>query len=169
MELFLESGYVSLNKHGEELCGDRVESIYHDDSMTLVLADGLGSGVKANILSTLTSKIICTMMAQGMPIEDCVQTIAGSLPVCNVRKIAYSTFTILNVDKQGNAYMVQFDNPNMIVLRDGKNLEYEIKKICKEVTQVSFTHKINNAKEVVEVSITIGEEEAKTIQYTLKK
>ncbi len=127
MELFLESGYVSLNKHGEELCGDRVEAIYHDDSMTLVLADGLGSGVKANILSTLTSKIICTMMAQGMPIEDCVQTIAGSLPVCSVRKIAYSTFTILNVDKQGNAYMVQFDNPNMIVLRDGKNLEYEMK------------------------------------------
>lgn len=127
MELFLESGYVSLNKYGEELCGDRVESIYHDDSMTLVLADGLGSGVKANILSTLTSKIICTMMAQGMPIEDCVQTIAGSLPVCNVRKIAYSTFTILNVDKQGNAYMVQFDNPNMIVLRDGKSLEYEMK------------------------------------------
>lgn len=127
MELFLESGYVSLNKQGEELCGDRVESIYHDDSMTLVLADGLGSGVKANILSTLTSKIICTMMAQGMPIEDCVETIAGSLPVCSVRKIAYSTFTILNVDKVGNAYIVQFDNPNMIVLRDGKNLEYEMK------------------------------------------
>lgn len=127
MELFLESGYVSLNKQGEELCGDRVESIYHNDSMTLVLADGLGSGVKANILSTLTSKIICTMMAQGMPIEDCVETIAGSLPVCNVRKIAYSTFTILNVDKEGNAYIVQFDNPNMIVLRGGKNLEYEMK------------------------------------------
>lgn len=126
MELFLESGYVSLNKYGEELCGDRVESIYHDDSMTLVLADGLGSGVKANILSTLTSKIICTMMAQGMPIEDCVKTIAGSLPVCSVRKIAYSTFTILNVDKAGNAYMVQFDNPNMIVLRNGKSLEYEM-------------------------------------------
>ena len=126
MELFLESGYVSLNKYGEELCGDRVESIYHDDSMTLVLADGLGSGVKANILSTLTSKIICTMMAQGMPIEDCVKTIAGSLPVCSVRKSAYSTFTILNVDKAGNAYMVQFDNPNMIVLRNGKSLEYEM-------------------------------------------
>ncbi len=126
MELFLESGYVSLNKFGEELCGDRVESIYHDDSMTLVLADGLGSGVKANILSTLTSKIICTMMAEGMPIEECVQTIAGSLPVCSVRKIAYSTFTILNVDKAGNAYMVQFDNPNMIVLRNGKNLEYSM-------------------------------------------
>ncbi len=126
MELFLESGYVSLNKYGEELCGDRVESIYHDDSMTLVLADGLGSGVKANILSTLTSKIICTMNAQGMPIEDCVKTIAGSLPVCSVRKIAYSTFTILNVDKAGNAYMVQFDNPNMIVLRNGKSLEYEM-------------------------------------------
>ncbi len=126
MELFLESGYVSLNKFGEELCGDRVEAIYHDDSMTLVLADGLGSGVKANILSTLTSKIICTMMAEGMPIEECVQTIAGSLPVCSVRKIAYSTFTILNVDKAGNAYMVQFDNPNMIVLRNGKNLEYSM-------------------------------------------
>ena len=97
MELFLESGYVSLNKYGGELCGDRVESIYHDDSMTLVLADGLGSGVKASILSTLTSKIISTMMAEGLSVEDCVSTIAATLPVCSVRGVAYSTFTIVHI------------------------------------------------------------------------
>lgn len=98
MSYFIENGYVSLNKYGEELCGDRVESIYHDGTTTLVLADGLGSGVKANILSTLTSKIIGTMMASGMSIEDCVDTIIATLPVCAVRQVAYSTFTILQID-----------------------------------------------------------------------
>ncbi|MEG0340415.1 MAG: serine/threonine-protein phosphatase, partial [Oscillospiraceae bacterium] len=73
--LWTDTGYISINKNGEQLCGDRVEIIgQNGDSLTLVLADGLGSGVKANILSTLTSKIICTMMANDMPIEECVDT-----------------------------------------------------------------------------------------------
>ena len=117
MSFFIESGYVSLNKYGEELCGDRVETIYYDGTLTLVLADGMGSGVKANILSTLTSKIIATMMANGMSIEDCVTTIVQTLPVCSVRQIAYSTFTILQIKHNGEAYMVQFDNPLCVMIR----------------------------------------------------
>ncbi len=126
MRYFIETGYVSLNKYGEELCGDRVESIYYDGTLTLVLADGLGSGVKANILSTLTSKIIGTMMANGMKIEDCVETIIQTLPICKLRQVAYSTFTILQIRSDGEAYMVQFDNPLCVLLRDGKRTEYPI-------------------------------------------
>ena len=94
--LCTDIGYLSLNKWGEQLCGDRVEIVDQGENSTvIVLADGMGSGVKANILSTLTSKIICTMMANGMPIEECVDTIAKTLPVCSVRQVAYSTFTII--------------------------------------------------------------------------
>lgn len=123
-KLFMENGYVSLNKHGEELCGDRVEvkhNAYGD--CTMVLADGLGSGVKANILSTLTSKILATMMDSGMPIEECVTTIAQTLPVCAVREVAYATFTGMKVHDR-EISLVQYDNPEVIMLRDGANLDY---------------------------------------------
>ena len=81
--LWTETGYVSINKFGEQLCGDCVEIINEsENTTTLVLADGLGSGVKANILSTLTSKILCTMISSDMAIEDCVETIASTLPIC---------------------------------------------------------------------------------------
>ncbi|MEG2038063.1 MAG: serine/threonine-protein phosphatase, partial [Ruthenibacterium sp.] len=125
--LWTDTGYVSINHVGEPLCGDRVEIIGNNAStLTLVLADGLGSGVKANILSTLTSKIICTMMANDMPIEDCVDTIVKTLPVCNVRQIAYSTFTIIRVTNNSVAELIQFDNPNVILLREGKEYNYPI-------------------------------------------
>lgn len=125
---FVESGYVSLNKYGEELCGDRVEIIKQGDTVTTVLADGLGSGVKANILATLTSKIIGTMIANGLATEDAVETIAHTLPVCSQRKIAYSTFSIAKIDKTGDAYLVQYDNPSAILLRNGKCTEYPTEK-----------------------------------------
>ena len=124
-KLCTDTGYVSLNKKGEQLCGDRVEIIArNDNSLTLVLADGLGSGVKANILSTLTSKILSTMIENGMPIEECVDTMVKTLPVCSVRKVAYSTFTIIHVEDNTTATLIQFDNPNVIVLRGGKSWEY---------------------------------------------
>ena len=125
--LWTDSGYISLNHVGEQLCGDRVEIIGDSEhNLTLVLADGLGSGVKANILSTLTSKILCTMMAGGMLLEDCVETIVKTLPVCSVRKVAYSTFTIIQIRENTEATLIQFDNPNVILLRGGKSWDYPI-------------------------------------------
>ena len=122
--LCADIGYRSLNKDGEQLCGDHVDVVYqHDNTTTIVLADGLGRGVKASILSTLTSKIISTMVAEGMDIEDCVATIAATLPVCSVRGVAYSTFTILRIIDNEEAELIQYDNPQVILLRDGKNFE----------------------------------------------
>ena len=119
----LEFGYVSLNKAGESLCGDKVESCYLDGHTTVVLADGLGSGVKANILSTLTSKILCTMISNGIPLEECVHTIIKTLPVCKIRGVAYSTFSIVYLDDDGKGRLIEFDNPQAIYLRQGKRLE----------------------------------------------
>ncbi len=128
--LCADIGYRSLFKHGEELCGDRVEIVEQGDSSTvIVLADGLGSGVKANILSTLTSRIISTMVAAGISIEDCVSTIAATLPVCSVRGVAYSTFTILRLIENRTAEIIQYDNPRVILLRDGKHVEFPVSEM----------------------------------------
>ena len=124
-DLCADIGYRSLNHFGEELCGDHIDVISeNDNSSVIVLADGLGSGVKAGILSTLTSKIISTLMAAGLSVEDCVSTIAATLPVCSVRGVAYSTFTIIHIVNSEYAEIIQFDNPPVILIRDGKSLNY---------------------------------------------
>ncbi len=124
-DLCADIGYKSINHYGEQLCGDHVDIVEQDENSTvIVLADGLGSGVKASILSTLTSKIISTMMASGLPIEECVSTIAATLPVCSVRGVAYSTFTILHLINNETVEMIQYDNPQVIVLRNHINYDY---------------------------------------------
>ncbi len=124
-DLCADIGYKSINHYGEQLCGDHVDiAVQNENSTVIVLADGLGSGVKASILSTLTSKIISTMMAAELPIEECVSTIAATLPMCSVRGVAYSTFTIIHLQNNEVAEIIQYDNPQVIVLRDGVNYEY---------------------------------------------
>ena len=131
MNISLEVSYKSLCKHGEELCGDKLEHIKTGDSDIIILSDGMGSGVKANILATLTSKILGTMLRQGAKLEDCVDTIAKTLPVCSVRKVAYSTFSILQIFNSGRAYLVEYDNPGCVFIRNKKmiNIPYTVKKI----------------------------------------
>ena len=124
-DLCADIGYKSINHVGEELCGDHVDVVEENENSTvIVLADGLGSGVKASILSTLTSKIISTMMAAGLPIEDCVATIAATLPVCSVRGVAYSTFTIIHLLDNSIAEIIQYDNPHVILLRNYEYYDY---------------------------------------------
>ena len=124
-DLCAEIGYKSINHDGEQLCGDHIDIVEQgNDSTVIVLADGMGSGVKASILSTLTSKIISTMMAASLPLEECVSTIAATLPVCSVRGVAYSTFTIMHIIDSHTVELIQYDNPHIIYIRDGELYDY---------------------------------------------
>ena len=122
-DLCTDIGYFSLNHYGEQLCGDnvRLAKTENGNEEIIVLADGLGSGVKANILSTLTSTIISTMFASGMDLDDTVKTVIDTLPICSERKIAYSTFSIVRIVNNRRAQIIQYDNPDIIMMRDGKN------------------------------------------------
>ncbi len=124
-DLCADIGYKSINHVGEQLCGDHVDIVEPDENSTvIVLSDGLGSGVKASILSTLTSKIFSTMLAAGLPLEECVEAVAQTLPVCSVRGVAYSTFTIIHLKNNETAEIIQYDNPQVILIRGEQNYEY---------------------------------------------
>ena len=124
-DLCADISYKSINHVGEQLCGDHVDIVSQPDgTKVIVLADGLGSGVKASILSTLTSKIISTMIADGLTVEECVSTIAMALPVDSARGVAYSTFTIIRLVQNQTAELIQYDNPHVIMIRNGRVVDY---------------------------------------------
>jgi len=120
MKLYYEWGTKQLHKHNEELCGDSIVVSRRSDSVTLALSDGLGSGVKANILATLTTRIAMHMLENELPLTEVVETLGQTLPVCRVRKLAYSTFAIAQFFRNGHTRIVEFDTPQAIILRDRK-------------------------------------------------
>ena len=143
-----EIGYLSVNHVGEELCGDNVVFVEPDENTKiLVLADGLGSGVKANILSTLTAKMLSTMMANNMSIEECVTTMAETLPICQVRGVAYSTFSIIKIKENKYVDIYNYDNPAPFIISDGvaKDLDYKATIIQgKKINHAHFEAKLND-------------------------
>ncbi len=137
-DMFIDISVDSVNKYQEELCGDHVKITSNAYSQIIVLSDGLGSGVKANILSTLTSTIASTMLQLGSHIFDVLETLEKTLPVCQVRQLAYSTFTIVQIFHDGNVYIVEFDNPQIVYIRDNDVLP---------LTQKTLTFKDKTIKE----------------------
>lgn len=147
MSVSIDVSWKSLNKHGEELCGDKVEVLKTENSDVVILADGMGSGVKANILATLTSKILRTMFLEGADIELAVETIAKTLPICKVRKVAYATFSILQVSHNGEGYLVEFDNPSCVFVRNKKVIDYPYEERLiegKKIREYRFQVELND-------------------------
>ena len=122
-EIPIDFGKVSLNKKKEKICGDYYTIITEPESSVLVLSDGLGSGVKANILATLTAKMLSIMIAGKVAIRTAVKAVADTLPVCSVRNLAYATFTVM-VAQEHEICLLQYDNPDAILLRNGKSIDY---------------------------------------------
>ncbi len=148
---FFDIYHYSLNKYNEELCGDQVKFTKGENKSTIVLSDGLGSGVKANILATLTTKMLITMLNADLPLKEVIQTIVGTLPICQVRKIAYATFTIITINHANNKFkVINFDNPPIFLFKKGRMIK------LKQETEVILTKKINYYEGVLEKGDFLG-------------
>ncbi len=123
MNRLVEVAYRCLAKHGEELCGDAVRVKTAPGLLIVGLSDGLGSGVKAHILATLTATIAVDMLEKGETIDEVIDTLTDTLPECQVRRLAYATFTVLMVKNGTRAYLVEYDNPPLILIRNGQIID----------------------------------------------
>lgn len=121
---YIEIACHQENKFGNQVCGDVFFSkkIKEEAKSIAVLSDGLGSGIKANVLATMTASMALNFSAINEPIERSARTIMKTLPVDAKRQINYSTFTILNIDSDGETKIVEYDNPPFYLIRDGERV-----------------------------------------------
>ncbi len=118
---FVEIGHYNEPKHGQRVEGDIFLSRKspEDGRIITVLSDGLGSGIKANVLATLTATMAAGCSASNVPIARTADLIMRSLPVCSERHISYATFTLIDVSPRGRLSIVEYDNPPYVLIRDG--------------------------------------------------
>jgi len=110
------------NHEGERICGDVfISKRLREERRTIaVLSDGMGHGVKANMLATLTATMAVNFTREHKDYQTIAEIIMNTLPVCSVRKISYSTFTIVDVEDSGEVSILEYDNPNCIIMRGSR-------------------------------------------------
>ncbi len=133
-DFFIEINSQQKNHDGERICGDvfLYRYIKEEDRVIAVLSDGMGHGVKANILATLTSTMALNFTREHKQVERIAEIIMNTLPVCSERKISYSTFTIIDIESSGRTTILEYDNPSTIVLRGNKAVEPQWEKVILE-------------------------------------
>lgn len=124
---FVEVGYYQVCKCTEQTPGDRFMSEKNtaDGRIIAVLSDGLGSGVKANVLSTLTASMALRCVSNQVSLPKVGEIITRTLPICSRRKISYATFTIIEVTPTKDVTIIEYDNPPVLVFRQGDKLKLE--------------------------------------------
>jgi hypothetical protein len=128
---FIEVNSQQRNHDGERICGDvfLYRYIKEEDRVIAVLSDGMGSGVKANILATLTATMAINFTREHKEVERIAEIIMNTLPVCSERKISYSTFTIIDIESGGRVTILEYDNPSIIYLRGNIVVEPDWKEV----------------------------------------
>jgi hypothetical protein len=126
-ESFVEVGSYQRPKSGQAISGDVFlsEKVKHEPRIVSVLSDGLGSGVKASVLATMTATMALKFTASTMDIARSAEVIMDTLPICSVRQISYSTFTIVDVARTGQARIIEHGNPSFLLIRPGEEIKVE--------------------------------------------
>ncbi len=122
---FFDIGYYQVSKKGESAPGDAfiTKKVEGRKRVISVLSDGLGSGIRANVLSSLTATMAIRAVENDLSPLLTAELISRTLPVCSIRKTSYSTFTIVDVDEQGQVQIVEYDNPRFVLIREGQIID----------------------------------------------
>lgn len=133
-EFYIEVNSQQRNHDGERICGDVVLNRYlkEENRVIVVLSDGMGHGVKANILATLTSTMALNFTIEHKEVDRIAEIIMNTLPVCSERKISYATFTIVDIESDGTTSILEYDNPHAIILRGNTLFEPAWKTVTLE-------------------------------------
>ncbi len=128
---FIEVNSQQRNHHGERICGDVFlsESVREEGRILTVLSDGMGHGVKANILATLTSTMALNFTREHKEPDRIAEIIMNTLPVCSERKISYATFSIVDIESDGRTNILEYDNPRCIILRGNQPFEPDWREV----------------------------------------
>ena len=133
-DFYIEVNSQQKNHDGERICGDvfLYRYIREEDRVIAVLSDGMGHGVKANILATLTATMALNFTREHKEVDRIAEIIMNTLPVCSERKISYSTFTIVDIESNGLVKILEYDNPLTIILRGNQLFDPSWKKVILE-------------------------------------
>jgi Stage II sporulation protein E (SpoIIE). len=118
-----EVGHFQINHAGEKICGDVFLSkrIPEENRVLCVLSDGMGHGVRANVLATLTATIALNFSMEHKDANALAGIIMKALPVCSERKLSYSTYTIIDISlENGSVSILEYDNPQTLILRGNR-------------------------------------------------
>ncbi len=118
-ESFIEVDSCQRAKNGQLISGDVFlsENVKEEGRIVSVLSDGLGSGVKASVLATMTATMALKFAVSPMDIQASAEVIMDTLPICSVRQVSYSTFTVADISNTGTLCAFFFVAVAVMVLR----------------------------------------------------
>lgn len=134
--MFVDIDCSQIKKFGQNAFGDYFSSkrTNNQDRLLAVLSDGLGSGIKANILSCMTTTMLLRFIEEDIPIQKAAQIVMDALPVCQIRKISYATFSAVDCRNDGHAWVVEEGNPSFLLMRQNQ----EVSLPCHTFTSPKF-------------------------------
>lgn len=131
---FIEVDHCQVRKSGQNIAGDVFLSRKTElgNRVVSVLADGLGSGVEAGVLASLTAQMALEYVTGNIATRRAAEIVMDALPICPTRRISYTAFTIVDTNMQGTTRIIEHGNPRFILIRDGDEVPVKQEIVTEE-------------------------------------
>jgi serine/threonine protein phosphatase PrpC len=115
-------------KKSGQPCGDVVLWERNQAATLVILADGVGSGIKANLAATFTAQRLLTLLREDVPLREAFTSVVADSERAKKNQGPYTALTLIRILNDGHATALTYEMPLPIVVDNNYAFPMESKK-----------------------------------------
>jgi len=115
---YVETVNAQAAKKPGGICGDYIITDRTAEATTTILADGIGTGIKAHVAAVMCASRLMELLRVGFTLREACQKIVDTMHAARTTDIPFAAFSVCRILVSGHATVMSYEIPSPVLINN---------------------------------------------------